>query len=337
MKFKTVKYLLLLILFGASPCSIIADSLKSKASFSNNIIETKDYTFSAIVDTTKSIDYRDQPFTPSFRYKMAELDNLTDSSIIVAGDDAHWLIYLKSITFLKSDDLLKIHKCIQIGVHSPSRIGILKYPDTNFFRLLMNIYQDSTVKFDLEPDFEMQGRKWKISDLKRLAKKPTDLTDLFINRDTLKIVSTADELYNPFGKFRSVACFELKYRHLFNKVPEYFRLHLDKNDTLFRMTIGSSFVKMFDIDSTEDEDATNRMEIISAKINDPKIVFANGVRIGLTKKRFLGLFFKKSNGLENITTIVLESGITGIWHYYYFEKDILKGIRIRTDFQINQD
>jgi hypothetical protein len=176
--------------------------------------------------------------------------------------------------------------------------------------------------------------KWANTELKGRTKKEAEVLKISVDEDTLCITSTVNELFHPFGKFNSVAGFEKKYPGLLKKNPEYFSQNTGEIDTLFRMTTSSSYIKMFDIDSTEDEDRRNRMEIISAEINDPEVVFTNGVHVGLKKKRFLENYFTNQKGTDNFSVIELESGVTGIWHYYYFEKGRIKRIKIRTDFTI---
>jgi hypothetical protein len=59
--------------------------------------------------------------------------------------------------------------------------------------------------------------------------------------------------------------------------------------------------------------------------------------VGMVQESFLQIFFRRVVNPGGISTILVESGLTGIWHYYYFENDILKEIKMITDYQINKD
>jgi len=150
--------------------------------------------------------------------------------------------------------------------------------------------------------------------------------DYAIKNDTLWIASGDKFLYYPFGIYKNIDELAVVYSFMNRKSL------LNNNRLLDNLYFNrSSIVTMLDTDDSK------KIEIVYAKILDSNIVLSNGIKVGLDKSGFLNYFsipLQKSEW-DKIHIVVLESALTGIWHYYYFSNDKLDSILFRTDYQFD--
>lgn len=136
--------------------------------------------------------------------------------------------------------------------------------------------------------------------------------------DTLTVVSTDQILYFPFGKINS----KQRLTEVFNQ----FQI-IEEKEREIRLSFKSSKLKfVFD-------DEQGLFHIVSGTINDNEIAFSNDIKIDYTKKSVLSKYLQENEINENdFNVLILESGLTGIWHYYEFENNKLKRIKFDTDY-----
>jgi len=167
--------------------------------------------------------------------------------------------------------------------------------------------------------------------LQNFAKKELELSELYIKKDTLEIVSTAGFLYYPFGKFKTLSSL--------NQTLTIFKdsLEIDTSldgarDKLYRMTYKNSFLKFY----YDDEKKT--YEIVSGNIRDPEVILVNNIKIGITKSDFMNVFFNgvTPEQVHGVKIIKMVSGLDGIFDYY-FDNDILTSIKLDTDYLFNKN
>jgi len=164
-----------------------------------------------------------------------------------------------------------------------------------------------------------------LDDLKKSAKKELELVDMYVAHDTLLIASTNNYLYYPFGKFKKLNGFIDKY---FSSVE----VSVDSIQGTFKQYIITKDNCKIDIIENDD---TGYLEVVSAQLFGDCITFVNNIKVGMNKSKFFELFFNDySNELNEISVVLIESGLEGIWHYYIFFNNVLTDIYIKSDYQI---
>jgi hypothetical protein len=168
----------------------------------------------------------------------------------------------------------------------------------------------------------------RIDSLSRLVRPDFELVELNVSGDSLLLVSTNEFLYYPFGKFTDEHAFNIK-----NKIfTDRSTLIVDNDDVGPKIKLSRFDCNASSIITIKSE--SNALEIVKGSIRDKGIELVNGVFVGMKKDAFLSKFFiaTVTKELKKVNTIVLESGLQGIWHYYYFKDDILDRIQFRTDY-----
>lgn len=162
-----------------------------------------------------------------------------------------------------------------------------------------------------------------------------EIIEYSIAGDTLRIVSTSNFLYYPFGCY--VGAEEFLERYLFMKKSEEQGSFIGDTPVskiaLYRFSFNNSYVKFLH------DGEKNRMELVGARITDEEVLLDNRVKIGITKADFINRFTNEigSEQIKNVTVIEFISGALGVWHYYFFENDTLTSFYIDTDYQLDKD
>lgn len=168
-------------------------------------------------------------------------------------------------------------------------------------------------------------KKWSSKDL---GFEDIDGVELIeINKDTLKIISTAKFIYYPFGKLTELNALISKYpSYLMSKVYDQ-----PDTTTLFKISNKNNYFKF--VNSPE----TGFFEVIHARILDPKIKFDNGIHVGMTTDSLYGLFFTKNVRLDAIKKVKFTSALDGINHIYDISQGKIERIVIDSDYQFSKD
>lgn len=159
--------------------------------------------------------------------------------------------------------------------------------------------------------------------------KAEQVENIKINKDTLSFVSVGWFYYYPLGKFDKIEDVQKDYPIFSLKIEDI----KEENETnrLYRMIFKQSFIKLFYQPDTE------LMEIVSGKIQDKEIEFVDGIRVGVTKEKFLATLFNEKVDLKEIQVFRIYSALDGINHTYSFDKNILKTIFLDTDYMLPKD
>lgn len=163
------------------------------------------------------------------------------------------------------------------------------------------------------------------SDIKEYLKTDFEGLKAFKQNDTLFIVSTNDFLYHPFGRFSNADEFCKKYKWTSQAVPQS---ETKSNMALKKVSKNKSSMLLV-------RDSVNMlMEIVGGTINGNDITTINGIEIGMNYNDLISIFFQTIPACikTNIKVIQLESGLTGIWHFYKIDKNKLVTITFRSDY-----
>lgn len=152
--------------------------------------------------------------------------------------------------------------------------------------------------------------------------KSENLIDLNLTNDTLKIVTTDIITYFPFGEFRNK-------ERLIEKFKDF--VYTKITTDLFKLSLNQDSIE-FLIDQEQ-----NVIQIVNGKLNTDLITFTNVIKIGQSIDYILKVFkVPNPERFNNVNVIVIEAGLTGMWHYYEFENKSLKRIIFKTDYQIEK-
>jgi hypothetical protein len=152
--------------------------------------------------------------------------------------------------------------------------------------------------------------------------KSENLIDLNFTTDTLKIVTTDIVTYFPFGVYS-------KKKNLTEIFKDF--VFSEISTDLFKLRHNEDYIEFF-IDLEQ-----NRIQIVNGELNTNRITFTNGIKIGQTIDYILKAFkVPNPERFNNVKVIVIEAGLTGIWHYYEIENMSLKRIIFKTDYQFEK-
>jgi len=164
--------------------------------------------------------------------------------------------------------------------------------------------------------------------------KSIKFDDYMISKDTLIILSDDDFLDYPFGCFKIQSKLIQRLNFLEHKQEIY--KSTDEVVKLERFYSKNNFIKFYFVERFIDN--KTRYEIVSAIISDDKIVFDNGVHVGMSINEFFSTLSSTIKvNISDINVVKLYWDVLGISHYYYFEESKLELISIKTDFLVNQE
>ncbi len=147
-----------------------------------------------------------------------------------------------------------------------------------------------------------------------------------INKDTLKIISTAKFIYYPLGQFSNIQSLELKYPIL--KIEKSSDNEMEE---LFKTSYKHSSFK-FVLDKE-----TNYLEIVFARILDEDIKFKNGIQVGMDIDSLYCKIFSKPIKLDQVKKIKIISALDGINHLYELNNGKIDQIIIDSDYLYNKN
>lgn len=153
-----------------------------------------------------------------------------------------------------------------------------------------------------------------------------------IREDTLVIVSTDDFLYYPFGKIQEI---DLLNERLLNLHPKIISSENRKDLVYSYKGNELQFLKFTDIsdDNIEFDPENEFIQVFSVNIVNDGIALDHNIKAGMNRHKLLNIMnVSDSYNFNDIKIIELVSGLTGIWHYYVFDEDVLSEIIIKTDY-----
>ncbi|BDD08059.1 hypothetical protein FUAX_04910 [Fulvitalea axinellae] len=150
------------------------------------------------------------------------------------------------------------------------------------------------------------------------TKENEDLIEWTIRKDTLKIATTDDIGYFPFGKHS-------KRSQIVREFEEF--SNCDINDDRFILFHNTDTIEFFN-----DTDQ-GVVQIVCGDISEPACAFVNSFRVGTTVAEVLEYY-----GVDgvmkpcDISVIMIETGVTGMWHYYQIQNNRIRRIIFETDY-----
>ncbi|RZJ73641.1 hypothetical protein [Flavobacterium sp.] len=147
--------------------------------------------------------------------------------------------------------------------------------------------------------------------------------------DTLKLVTCAKFVYEPFGQLESADDFPKSHLRNFSAVEK--TVKADGIDYKIQsLKLGSSRLVLF---FDQGDEAETHSYILGGEIDDESVLFADGIQIGMTKQDFLNTFFDdfRLTDFDRFEVVQLISCVDGISHLYTFKNQELAMVLFKTD------
>lgn len=161
--------------------------------------------------------------------------------------------------------------------------------------------------------------------------KKSDLIEWKDLGDPLKIVTTDDIGYFPFGKLSSS-----------HETSQYFEGYIWARTSSNRFYVANSRNKAeFDsrnkIEFYEDSEL-NVYQIVKGEINEPDLMLVNNFHVGTHVRDILKYFrIRSPKKRSKYSVVIVETGITGMTHFYQIHNSKIQKIRFKTDFEFVDD
>lgn len=208
-----------------------------------------------------------------------------------------------------------------------NKISLKKMLSFLYLMIFLNLFISCDMNDNLDDNINTISSIISMDSLMNLSRDKCEILEVKLSNDTLLIVSTEEILYYPFGQYRSFKDFQSSQPIQDNSYS------IDSIETEFKVITLKSVNNFLKLLASKE---SGNLEIINAEIKDNNLMFSNGVKIGISQKEFLSIFFYSvPDELEKVSVIELESGLTGIRHYYSFSKNKLKRISLISDYQID--
>ena len=171
-----------------------------------------------------------------------------------------------------------------------------------------------------------------VDSLMNIVQEDFDVHSIELLQDTILIFSTNEILFYPFGEFTNFKKFQKQYLEKYLKDLNTDCTKSKSGSNVVNIQNKNTFLKL--IEATIFRKEGQRLEIVSANINDADFAFVNGIKVGMNKKDFLlKIFSIVPEELEKISVIKIASAVDFIEYYYTFsEVNTIKNITIITDY-----
>lgn len=176
---------------------------------------------------------------------------------------------------------------------------------------------DTTKAFNVENNWVLPNSTFEIHSINKSS------------NDTLSVVTCEDFVYSPFGLI--IKKEDISTSKLNNFKVSDRKTKVDIGEVEFQVaSFKSSKLILF---LEDDPEASTHSYIFKGEINDKEVNFDNEIRIGMSKKEFITIFFEdfpeKLNDKYN--NFILESCVLDIKHFYFFKGDKLESVKFKTD------
>ena len=167
------------------------------------------------------------------------------------------------------------------------------------------------------------SRRAKADRLAQIANPNLGVKEVKSQFDTLIIVSLAEELFYPFGKYKSVNEFVQKGNIEWYRSAERHDFSDTLDITVYNFArLDGSYLNFYQ------SVTTGLMDFIDGSITDKDLVLKNGMHVGMSKQEVLEKYFKNPPRAytEDIKVIKIFSGLYEIAQIFSFDDEQVSSI-----------
>ena len=156
------------------------------------------------------------------------------------------------------------------------------------------------------------------------------IKDIKVYTDTMTVYSLSNYVIYPFGEWESMEQYITDNQLHWYRESGY-REYFDSMEvSVNRMKrLDDSYLDMFY------SIWTRKVELLGGRINDPEIVLANGVHVGMSKDEVFRVFFKKypKSYTSDVSVLKVISGAGEVAEIYTFKGTKLRHVKIETAYK----
>lgn len=155
------------------------------------------------------------------------------------------------------------------------------------------------------------------------------IKDIKVYTDTMTVYSLSNYVIYPFGEWESMEQYITDNQLHWYRESGY-RSYFDSMEvSVNRMKrLDDSYLDMFY------SIWTRKVELLGGRINDPEIVLANGIHVGMSKDEVFRVFFKKypKSYTSDVAVLKVISGAGEVAEIYTFKGTKLRHVKIETAY-----
>lgn len=155
------------------------------------------------------------------------------------------------------------------------------------------------------------------------------IKDIKVYTDTMTVYSLSNYVIYPFGEWESMEQYITDNQLHWYRESGY-RSYFDSMEvSVNRMKrLDDSYLDMFY------SIWTRKVELLGGRINDPEIVLANGIHVGMSKDDVFRVFFKKypKSYTSDVAVLKVISGAGEVAEIYTFKGTRLRHVKIETAY-----
>ena len=155
------------------------------------------------------------------------------------------------------------------------------------------------------------------------------IKDIKVYTDTMTVYSLSNYVIYPFGEWESMEQYITDNQLHWYRESGYRKYFDSMEVSVNRMKrLDDSYLDMFY------SIWTRKVELLAGRINDPEVVLANGVHVGMSKDEVLSVFFKKypKSYTADVSVLKVISGAGEVAEIYTFKGTKLRHIKIETAY-----
>ncbi len=156
------------------------------------------------------------------------------------------------------------------------------------------------------------------------------IKDIKVYTDTMTVYSLSNYVIYPFGEWESMEQYITDNQLHWYRESGY-RSYFDSMEvSVNRMKrLDDSYLDMFYSTWTQ------KVELLGGRINDPEIVLANGIHVGMSKDEVFRVFFKKypKSYTSDVAVLKIISGAGEVAEIYTFKGTKLRHVKIETAYK----
>ena len=155
------------------------------------------------------------------------------------------------------------------------------------------------------------------------------IKDIKVYTDTMTVYSLSNYVIYPFGEWESMEQYITDNQLHWYRESDYRKYFDSMEVSVNRMKrLDDSYLDMFY------SIWTRKVELLGGRINDPEVILANGIHVGMAKDDVLKVFFKKypKSYTSDVQVLKVISGAGEVAEIYTFKGQKLRHIKIETAY-----
>ena len=155
------------------------------------------------------------------------------------------------------------------------------------------------------------------------------IKDIKVYTDTMTVYSLSNYVIYPFGEWESMEQYITDNQLHWYRESGYRKYFDSMEVSVNRMKrLDDSYLDMFY------SIWTRKVELLGGRINDPEIVLANGIHVGMSKDDVFRVFFKKypKSYTSDVSVLKVISGAGEVAEIYTFKGTRLRLVKIETAY-----